>query len=335
MTLALIGWCISKRQSVPVQLPHYPQKRSPTQNLLSNRMKFLYTLLLVISTLMLRGQGQSGTASQCIENLNHQYLFQSTYVDQVNCDSEDKVTRPVFICTGSYAYAYHSRHDCPGMNNCSGEKKQVQQTFAEASLGRVPCCRCWSNVSSRCKDDFQEIGDASGADGGGAIIALGLVTVGVVLLSNDVYVNRVYPFYYNNPKAGKYVAVESLDKVSAWSFGLRKPFDYSALEYDATYSMFKLIQNPTLPQMPPITFAKWGWQLNFIHQIFYRTPDRFKFYIGPSINYVWNFGYGGIAATQIELVDRLKLDLRYEWTTQTKQLQAGLIFTYQKSYFWW
>jgi len=65
-----------------------------------------------------------------------------------------------------------------------------------------------------------------------------------------------------------------------------------------------------------------------------RTPDWLKVYLGPSLNLVSEFGYGGIVGSEIKLLDRLRFDLRYERTTQTNQLQAGLIFTYQKKYFW-
>lgn len=59
----------------------------------------------------------------------------------------------VYVCTGEYAYAYHSRPDCPGLSNCKGEIKYTDKYTAINNLRRVPCCRCWSNVIGRCKDD--------------------------------------------------------------------------------------------------------------------------------------------------------------------------------------
>lgn len=59
----------------------------------------------------------------------------------------------VYVCIGPYAYAYHSRSDCPGLGNCKGEIRYTDQYTAENKLGRVPCCRCWPNVAGRCKDD--------------------------------------------------------------------------------------------------------------------------------------------------------------------------------------
>ena len=52
------------------------------------------------------------------------------------------------------------------------------------------------------------------------------------------------------------------------------------------------------------------------------------------LNYVKNWGIGGLIIGQYTLFDRLKLDVRYELTSQTNQLQLGLVFTYQKEYFW-
>jgi len=63
------------------------------------------------------------------------------------------INTTVFVCTGPYAYAYHSRSDCAGLGNCKGEIRYTDQYTAENYLGRVPCCRCWSNVAGRCKDD--------------------------------------------------------------------------------------------------------------------------------------------------------------------------------------
>ncbi|MGC6413314.1 MAG: hypothetical protein ACON5K_01285 [Bacteroidia bacterium] len=59
----------------------------------------------------------------------------------------------VYICMGGYAYAYHSRSNCPGLGNCRSEIKYTYESVAINSFNRVPCCRCWSNVYGRCKDD--------------------------------------------------------------------------------------------------------------------------------------------------------------------------------------
>jgi len=52
------------------------------------------------------------------------------------------------------------------------------------------------------------------------------------------------------------------------------------------------------------------------------------------VNYLNDFGGGGIVGIEMKIFDRLRFDLRYELTTQTNQIQVGLIFTYQKKYFW-
>ena len=47
-----------------------------------------------------------------------------------------------------------------------------------------------------------------------------------------------------------------------------------------------------------------------------------------------DFGYGATLGAHFKLFDRLKFDVRYEYTTATNQIKAGLIYTYQKKYFW-
>ncbi|MDP2189164.1 MAG: hypothetical protein Q8J69_10835 [Sphingobacteriaceae bacterium] len=242
----------------------------------------------------------------------------------------------VYICTGPYAYTYHSRLDCPGFTNCRGERKYTDQSYAMNTLGRVPCCRCWTNTGGRCKDDNPAVG---GGGGGGdnsaeAVIAIAIITVGAIILSNDVYAYPVRTFFYNYERPKIPIYTNLIDNVTGWAFGFRKTFDYAALEYGATYFEFNKRTAPN-QTINPYQFTKWGWHFNFVHDLFYyRTPERLKFYVGPSINYIWDFGYGGITGAQFKLFDRLKLDVRYEWTTQSNQLQAGLIFTYQKEYFW-
>ena len=59
--------------------------------------------------------------------------------------------------------------------------------------------------------------------------------------------------------------------------------------------------------------------------------------MGPTINssdILDNIGYGGIIGTNYKIFDRLKIDLRYEYSNQTNQVLLGLIFNYQKKYFW-
>lgn len=78
-----------------------------------------------------------------------------------------------------------------------------------------------------------------------------------------------------------------------------------------------------------------GVHLNYIHQIKHqKIPNWLNLYVGPTLNYVDDWGYGGILSGQVNLLSRLKFDVRYEFTNQTNQIQAGLIFNYQRKYFW-
>lgn len=239
-------------------------------------------------------------------------LYSINHLDENHVHPEES-SQTVYVCTGRYAYAYHSTSECPGLNNCQGNINYTDESYAANNLKRVPCCRCWSNVGGRCKDDNPSYG---GGGGGGsdnaeaeAYIAIAFVIASAALISNDIYLYPSYSFH-KNPETNR-------SSGFGWVFGFRKTFNHSALEYGAS------------------VFDRWGGHFNYVHQIYYdRTPENIKIYLGPSLNYVYNFGFGGIIGAEMQLFDRLKLDFRYELTTQTNQLQLGLIFNYQKKYFW-
>lgn len=228
----------------------------------------------------------------------------------------------VYVCNGEYAYAYHSRANCPGLGNCKGSVNYTNQSYAVNQMDRVPCCRCWSNVADRCRDDNPSYG---GYGGGGdnseayAYVAIAMVAASAAILSNDLY---LYPTYSFN-------GIENLP-ATGWSFGFRKTFKNSALEYGA--SIMTPVTNTSYYYYDQ---GRWGAHLNYVQSFLYKsTPDWVRLYVGPSLNYITDFGYGGVAGARMRIIDRLKFDVRYELTTETNQIQAGLIFTYQKKYFW-
>lgn len=56
-------------------------------------------------------------------------------------------SRTVYICTGPYAYAYHSQSDCGGLANCKDNTKSTNEHYALFSLKRTPCKRCLPHYS--------------------------------------------------------------------------------------------------------------------------------------------------------------------------------------------
>ena len=182
-----------------------------------------------------------------------------------------------------------------------------------------PRCRGTKTVqSSTSSHDYSNVFNNENIDYN-AYVYLGIAVASVFIFSNDIYVYPTTSFY----KSG-----EQTDG-SGWIFGLRKTFNYSALEYGVSY--LKSTTNYGYEYRYTEPSERWGVHINFAQQIFYnKTPDWLRVYIGPSINYIYDFGYGGIIGTEMRLFNRLKFDVRYERTTQTNQLQAGLIFTYQK-----
>lgn len=248
----------------------------------------------------------------------------------------------VFVCTGPYAEAYHSTATCAGLSNCKGAIKYTNEMFAVNNMGRRPCCRCWSVSHSGCKDDNPTGGGAVGSGGGGgneasaiAIVAITAVFISAAILSNDFYIYPTYSFYKKNGDFPDNSKMLNASNSSGWSFGFRKTLKNSAFEYGASLLKSKVEYNDGFGKKYKEEFDRWGVHLNFVHLLFpNKTPKWIKPYIGPSVNYVYDFGYGGIVGAEFKLVSRLKFDLRYEYTTQTNQIQAGLIFKYQKKYFW-
>jgi hypothetical protein len=257
-----------------------------------------------------------------IYNLNaHDLIESNQHKENTNVS---QFSEAVYVCKGSYAYAYHSRSDCQGLGNCKGDIMYYDENYAVNILNRLPCCLCWTNVSERCKDDSPSYNGTSSNNsdnseycGYAAIGAVAVIAaVGVAVLSNDLYVYPAYSPIASYPGIGV-------------TFGFRKTFNHSALEYGASYISQKR------------SWDIWGGHLNFVHQVFFnKTPYWLKFYLGPTVNFVEHdrptepLGFGGIVGTEMKIFDRLKFDVRYENTTNTKRIQAGLIFTYQKEYFW-
>ncbi len=271
---------------------------------------------------------------------NHNHTRKLTNENSISkYDIQLAKAQTVYICNGTYAYAYHSRSNCQGLNNCNGQIYYTDEYSAVNSFGRRPCCRCWSNVLANCKDDNPSYGSGSGGGGDNskayAYLALAIVATTAVILSNDIYIYPTYSFFKGGKKNNHYGHQSNNSNGIGWIFGLRKTFKHSALEYGASYLTFETNYNYGNGFTNTIIQNRWGGHLNFVHQVFYnKTPEWLKVYFGPSLNYVYDFGYGGIIGSEMKLFDRLRFDVRYEWTTQTNQIQAGLIFKYQKKYFW-
>ena len=284
---------------------------------MKTQLKIKFYFLCLVLFLLLNNDGSYLKASPLLEK--YPYLKTSLY-KAAESDAKNQV---VYVCTGSYAYAYHSNPKCTGLNNCQSEIKPTDEITAVYSMGRKPCCRCWPDATTGCKDDAT-IG--SGGGGGGDNQALGIIAVAVVvssaaILSNDLYVYSAHSFKKNT------------DGI-VWTMGFRKTFKHSALEYGASVS-HKFTNNYYYGYNHINTYKAWGIHTNFVHQLFYnKTPDWLKTYTGVSVNYIDDFGYGGLIGAEFRLKGRLKLDTRYELTSQTNQFQIGLIFKYQKRYLW-
>lgn len=222
----------------------------------------------------------------------------------------------VYVCTGSSAYAYHSRSNCSGLNNCKGEIRYTDEYTARTGLNRKPCCICWSNLYGNCQNDNTS-GVESGRNGvnNHANAALGLIIFAgsAATLSNDFYI-------YKNFEMSK---GESLP--SSYSLGFRKQFKESTLEYGVS------------------NFKYWSLNLSYLRKVHsLGNQEQLNLFIGPIANiylgptYAQNnkIGFGGVISSQYTLRKIVKLDLRYELTSNTNRIALGLIFHYQDKYFW-
>lgn len=72
-------------------------------------------------------------------------FFLLLLVSLQSCKDDPKV----YVCTGPYAYAYHSKENCPLMtNNCSGSIKKIPITKAKKE-GRKECGKCYKHGTAK------------------------------------------------------------------------------------------------------------------------------------------------------------------------------------------
>jgi hypothetical protein len=68
-----------------------------------------------------------------------------------------------------------------------------------------------------------------------------------------------------------------------------------------------------------------------MHRIFLKNPSKYlKLSVGPTINSVEDIGFGVIIGNELKISNRFKFDFRYELSTQTNQIQLGVIYNFQK-----
>ena len=257
----------------------------------------------------------------------------------ISSHNSKRIDNYVYLCTGSYAYAYHSSSTCAGLSNCQGTIVGSLESAA-LSTNRVPCCRCWTNVSDRCKDDANPGKSSSsatpnyGSGGGGEayiIIAAATVVAGVFIISNEISVSRIQSFY-NFKKDELYPGQKQTNSSGAgWDFRLRMNFDKSGLEYGTNYVKYSTTISDSYSQYTYTdSKSKWSFYIDYVHDIKVGSNDKLKLYTGPTIKYLDKFGYGGIAGIKYQLFPGFSPDLRYEYTSQSNQLQLGIQILYKK-----
>lgn len=154
--------------------------------------------------------------------------------------------------------------------------KYTDEYSAMNNFERVPCCRCWSNVSGRCHDDNKSAPIYGGGDEDAyAYLAIVAIAASVAIVSNDFYVYPTFSFlddsYYDSYNLNKDQLVEKM----GYSFGFRKTFDESALEYGVS-----VLTNSHADLFEGNSYKRWGFHFNYIHNILTsKTHPRVNIYI--------------------------------------------------------
>lgn len=271
----------------------------------------------------------------------------------------------VYICVGNNSEAFHSIKDCVGLDTCTDSLQVVSTSVALRKYKRKECCRCWKNPLENCADDnpdygLEEEGRRFGddiyfddfwwaADGGQvyfAFMALG----SVVILSNEVFVAPSYTLL--PPKLGGSGRFRTEPFLL---FGLnimfRKNLKLDAFEYGINYHEFDVVSNsgnpPTSELKGSLMFA-----FSYLHLMNQHFSENFekgkgvevfagplltfgRYNIGANAEEVGNrFGVGATGAVSFPIVERLRLELRGDFTNYSSELKLGLRWWYQKKYPW-
>jgi len=141
---------------------------------------------------------------------------------------------------------------------------------------------------------------------------------GLFFISDCVY---FYPSYNFN-------SVHDFDKIR-YMFGYRISLNHSAIELGLSYinTNTTIISEGLMDSF--IEDPGWGFHMNYVYFLSkHYQYKKVNLYIGPTVNYIGKIGVGGLVGSEIKITNWLKFDLRYELTTRTNQLQAGLVFKY-------
>jgi hypothetical protein len=161
-----------------------------------------------------------------------------------------------------------------------------------------------------------------------AIIAAAAFAVGAVIVySNDLYIHPTFGHYLNLSEGN-----QNNGYGYGWSYGLRKQFTHSALEYGVTRMGYLPKTNSSFTGGGTSSFF---FNLNYVRNIKLRfMPSRLIPYLGAGLNLGQGYGVSAMTGVYLPLIDRFTLDARYELGTRTNQFHVGLIFKFQKEYIW-
>ena len=196
--------------------------------------------------------------------------------------------------------------------------------------------------------------------------AVAAVSIGFPFMANELYLSPVISFYHSSPYEYYYndssILYQTNSKISPGlgaAIMVKKNFSHSDLEYGFRYITYNIEtiwkdgqKNNNGQMIISTTQSKysrhmWGVHINYIQHILYnKLPERIDIFLGPSINYFihnfreslfWDYyerefplGLGGIAGITYKIANGIKLDLRYELTSRSNQVQLGIRGLYRE-----
>jgi len=272
----------------------------------------------------------------------------------------------VVICKGGDSKAFHSDHECVGLETCKGKLETVTDVVAIEKFGRKACCICWDNVEDECVDDnpdayqgrdYDEDYDDSPDEeifvedflywlDGGVYFLIGALVGSAILLSNEVYVGTTYSYLPPNISS---LPKSTITPTLGVDVAFRKNIKKSAFEYGFSYQQYEWEDDRRFPTRRE-SRSSMMFHLSYLHELNQyfssanKSGTKLKFYIGPTFRagIVENsfeesedqYGVGGTMVLSLPLGKRFHLDLRNELTSYSSEVKFGIRWLYQRKYPW-
>jgi hypothetical protein len=232
--------------------------------------------------------------------------FQNSYTP--TCGETGTITRYLYAGNHNYSIYY-------------GESNQWYHGTINLGPGQCQIFRVGDTKKTYVNENYYTPPTQYSSDPNSGLAYLLLAVASPVLFANDMYFYPTYSFYSSSSKKSNYDYNPKKIIGLGYSFGFRKNFKNSSLEYGISNFNNRIFYSQ----------SKLGFHVNYMHRIFLKNPSKYlKLSVGPTINSVEDIGFGVIIGNELKISNRFKFDFRYELSTQTNQIQLGVIYNFQK-----